>query len=159
MFAFANTTSLYYDALSNTKTIKYQLKMGDTMDMRAKARIHKPRIRTVHTPLERDGKTIQYRKKFAFSFVELNLLNNNSLDARWQNDNWDAMRCTICYSSEANLVQTYACSLERMNFFSSLVCFFLFRLKFPWIISLRVKQLSSSHLNGCVLMLSNDENE
>lgn len=83
MFAFANTTSLYYDALSNTKTIKYQLKMGDNGGYESQSKnTHTKNTYSTYTPLEEDGKTIQYRKKFAFSFVELNLLNNNSLDAR-----------------------------------------------------------------------------
>lgn len=53
------------------------------MDMRAKARIHTHQeyVQYIHTARE-GWQTIQYRKKFAFSFVELNLLNNNSLDAR-----------------------------------------------------------------------------
>lgn len=100
--------------------------MGDNGGYESQSKnTHTKNTYSTYTPLEEDGKTIQYRKKFAFSFVELNLLNNNSLDARWQNDNWDAMRCTICYSCEANLVQTYACSLERMNFFIFGVFFFV----------------------------------
>lgn len=72
------------DALSNTKTIKNQLKLGGSELSKA--------FIIINIGWRSDELKVYTTKKFAFSFVQLNLLNNHSGCARWQN----AMTIVMC---------------------------------------------------------------